>query len=126
MLEPFGLLVDLVPRDAEDVGEEPLDQAVAAHDLPGLLASALRELERLVVAAAHVAVALEAADHLVNGRRGELHRPRDVRAGDREPRLLQPEHRLEVLLLGDRGVIRGHATSLEGLEGLTRARPRWI
>jgi hypothetical protein len=28
VLETLGLLVDLVPRDAEDVGEEALDQAV--------------------------------------------------------------------------------------------------
>ena len=32
VLHPLGLLVDLVPRDAQDVGEEALDQAVAADD----------------------------------------------------------------------------------------------
>ena len=32
VLESLGLLVDLVPRDAEHVGEEALDQPVAADD----------------------------------------------------------------------------------------------
>ena len=34
VLEALGLLVDLVPRDPEDVGEEALDQPVAADDRP--------------------------------------------------------------------------------------------
>jgi hypothetical protein len=38
VLEALGLLVDLVPGDAEDVGEEALDQAVAADDPLGVLA----------------------------------------------------------------------------------------
>ena len=32
VLQPLGLLVDLVPGDPEDVGEEALDQPVAADD----------------------------------------------------------------------------------------------
>ena len=43
VLEPLGLLVDLVPRDAEDVGQEALDQAVAADDAAGVLAPVLGE-----------------------------------------------------------------------------------
>ena len=38
VLEALGLLVDLVPRDPEDVGEEALDQPVAADDALGVLA----------------------------------------------------------------------------------------
>ena len=37
VLEPLGLLVHLVPRDVEHVGQEALDQAVAAHDAGGVL-----------------------------------------------------------------------------------------
>ena len=37
----------------------------------------------------------------MHGRRRELHRARDVGAGHRQPRLLQPEQALQVLLLGD-------------------------
>ena len=108
VLEPLGLLVDLVPRDPEHVGEEALDQAVAADDALGVLGARVGERDRLVARARDVAVALEAADHLVHRRGRELHRARDVGAGHRQTRLLQPEERLEVLLLGDGGVI-GHA-----------------
>ena len=45
MLEPLGLLVDLVPGDPEDVGEEALDQAVALDDLLGVVAAAVGEAE---------------------------------------------------------------------------------
>ena len=65
----------------------------------------------LSAGARDVAVALQAADHLVDRRRGELHRARDVGAGHREPGLVEPEERLEVLLLGDGRVLgrhRGH------------------
>ncbi len=37
VLQPLGLLVDLVPGDAEHVGQEALDQAVAADDVLGVL-----------------------------------------------------------------------------------------
>ena len=70
------------------------------------------KVERLVVGAVDVAVALEPADHLVHGRRRELHRAGDVGAGDRQPRLLQPEHHLEVLLLGDGRVVGCHRRSI--------------
>ena len=56
------------------------------------LAAPVGEGERLVVGPLDVAVALEPADHLVDGRRRELHRPGDVRAVDRQPGLLEPEH----------------------------------
>ena len=41
VLDPLGLLVDLVPGDAEHVGEEALDHAVAADDVAGVLAAGL-------------------------------------------------------------------------------------
>ena len=51
VLEPLGLLVDLVPGDAEDVGEEALDQPVAADDRLGVVAPLVGERQRLVVGA---------------------------------------------------------------------------
>ncbi len=39
VLEPLGLLVDLVPGDAEDVGQKALDQPMPAHDRRGVLAA---------------------------------------------------------------------------------------
>ncbi len=112
MLQALGLLVDLVPRDPEDVGEEALDQAMAADDRLRVVATVVGEAKRLVVGAADVAVALEPADHLVDGRRRELHRPGDVGPGDRQPGLLEPEHDLEVLLLSDCRVVLSHRESM--------------
>ena len=86
VLQALGLLVHLVPRDPEDVGEEALDQPVAAHDALGVLAARVGEVDRLVGGAGDVAVALEPADHLVHGRRGELHGARDVGARHRRAR----------------------------------------
>ena len=43
VLDALGLLVHLVPGDAEDVGEEALDQPVAADDRPRPLAARLGE-----------------------------------------------------------------------------------
>ena len=43
VLEALGLLVNLVPRHAEDVGQEALDQAVAADDRLRLVAALLGE-----------------------------------------------------------------------------------
>jgi hypothetical protein len=112
VLEPLGLLVDLVPGDPENVGEEALDQPVTVDDLRCLLVPVLGEGERLVAGPLDVAVVLEATDHLVHGRRRELHRAGDVGAGDRQPGLIQPEHRLQVLLLRDCRLIGGHGAML--------------
>ena len=116
VLQALGLLVDLVPGDAEHVGEEALDQAVAADDPLGVGGAVGGEGDRAVLAAGDVAVALEAADHLVDGRRRELHRARDVRAGHRQVGLLQPEEDLQVLLLGDGrggGAVVAHVLMLD-------------
>ena len=42
VLEVLGLLVDVVPRDADDVGQEALDHPVAADDPLGVLATGRR------------------------------------------------------------------------------------
>ena len=77
-------------------------------------APAVGEGDRPVGAAGDVAVAFEAADHLVHRRGRELHRPGDVGAGHRQAGLLQPEEALQVLLLGDRGGIGAHALDARG------------
>ncbi len=74
VLELLGLLVHVVPRDADHVGEEALDHPVAADEPLGVLAALGRERDRPLGVAGDVAVALEPAEHLVHGRRGELHR----------------------------------------------------
>ena len=93
----------------------------------GVLAPVVGERERLVGRARDVAVALEPADHLVDGRRGQLHRARHVGARHRQPGLLEPEDGLEVLLLGDGRVVVGHAVIVSSRRHAGRrrhARPR--
>jgi hypothetical protein len=108
VLESLGLLVDLVPRDPEHVGEKALDQTMAAYDRLRVLATFGGEAEGLVGRTTDVAVGLEPADHLAHRRGRELHRPGDVGRGHRQLRLLQPEERLQVLLLGDRDLLAAH------------------
>jgi hypothetical protein len=97
--------------DPEHDGEEALDHAVALDDVGRVLAPGLGELERLVGGAADVAVVDEAADHLVHGGWRELHRPGDVGARHRQAGLLEPEHDLQILLLGNGRV--GHVAILQ-------------
>jgi hypothetical protein len=111
VLDPLRLLVHLVPGDAEDVGEEALDHAVAADDVAGVLAPGLGEDQRFVGVAGDVAVLDQAPDHLVHGRGRKLHRAGDVGAGHRQARLLDPEHDLQVLLLRD-GRVLGRQNAL--------------
>jgi hypothetical protein len=108
VLEPLRLLVHLIPGDAEHVGQEALDQAVAANDLLGLALAARGERDHLVGAARDVVVALEAADHLVHRRRRQLHRAGDVGAGHRQAGLVQPVEGLEVPALGVGEIGDGH------------------
>ena len=127
MLESLCLLVNVVPGDPDDVGEESLDQPVTADDRLSLIEPGLCEAQRLVLVAGHVAVVLEPADHLVHGRLRELHRARDVRSRDRELGLHQPVDRLEVLLLGGRRVLDCHrsqpTTAAESPKRSARAVP---
>jgi hypothetical protein len=110
VLEPLGFLVHVVPRDADHVGQEPLDQPVATDDRLGLLMPAVGEQKRPVVVARDIAVLLETAQHLVHRRGREPHRAGDVRPRDGQLRLHQPVDDLEVFLLGGRGmrVFHGH------------------
>ena len=114
VLELLGLLVHVVPRDPHHIGQEALDHPVAADDLLGVPAPRLGELDHALGVALDVPVALEAAEHLVDGRRGKLHGPGQVGAGHRQAGLEQPEQHLEVLLLGDGSVGRGHGTDRIG------------
>ena len=67
-----GLLVGVGPREPEDVGEEALGQAVAAHDLLGQVAAPLRLSLILPLADGDEALVLHALDHLRHRRPGDL------------------------------------------------------
>ena len=58
--------------------------------------------------------ALEAPEHLVHGRSGQLHRARQICSGHRQPGLEQPEQGLEVVLLGFGGACSGHRADRSG------------
>ena len=68
----------------------------------------LGERDGLVAGARDVAVALEAPDHLVDGRSGQLTSAGDVRPGHRQSGLEEPEEGLEVLLFGEGGLGTRH------------------
>ena len=83
VLEPFGLLVHVVPRHAHDVGEEPLDHAVAADDVLRVLAAVRSEVDRPLAVAHDIPVALQPPQHLVDGGGRQLHGLGQIRAGHR-------------------------------------------
>jgi hypothetical protein len=101
VLELLGLLMHVVPRHPDDVGEEALNHPMAPDDALGMLAPEVRELDPASAAARDVAAALQPAEHLVHGRSREPHRPREVGARHRKACLEQPEQRLEIFLFGD-------------------------
>jgi hypothetical protein len=102
--------MDLVPLEADDVGEQPLGKAVLAHHA-GRQAPALGgHLERSALRV-DVAVVLEPAHHLGHRGRGVAQALGEAGADHGDLRLLQLVHRLEVLL--DRRVEPGrHAFRL--------------
>ena len=110
VLERVGLLVHLVPRDAEDLHEERLDQAVARDDAAAERLALLGEREALALVAHDQAVVDEAPHHLERGRLRDAHRTREVGLRGVDAGLVHPEELLEVLL--DGRCERLHATSL--------------
>ena len=66
--ELVGALVRLVPGVAHEVGEQPLDDAVLAHDALRALAARLGEKRLLLLAALDQPLGLEPLQHLA-GRR---------------------------------------------------------
>ena len=114
VLEVLGLLVDVIPGNADDIGQEPFDHPMAADDPLGVLPAGDREVDRPAGVADDVAVALEPPDHLMDRRGRQLHRASQVRAGQRQSGLEQPVQRLEVLLLGFGRVLGGHEGIVAG------------
>ena len=104
MLPLARFFVGLGPGHAEDVGEEALGQAVAAHDALGELRAFVGELDRVVVDRDEVGL-LHAADHLGDGRTGDVEPIGDAGLDDVDVVLPQLEDRLAVLL--ERGVPLG-------------------
>ncbi len=110
VLPPGGLGVDLLPFETDDVDEEALGQAVAAHDGGGQAAALGREAQTAVVVELDEALGDEASDRLGDGGGRDpepLHEPGPHRD---DALLLEGEDRLEVLL--GRVVQLGHGRRL--------------
>ena len=100
MLERVRLLVHLVPRDAEDLHEEGLDQAVAGDDAARRGLAHVGEAQALALVAHDEAVVDEAPHHLERRRLRDAHRAGQVGLRGVDARLVHPEELLEVLLDG--------------------------
>ena len=69
VLQPLGLLVDLVPLHAEDLAEHALDEVMAERGAIGGFAARGRETHNAVCAHLDKAVALEPLEGHGDGRR---------------------------------------------------------
>ena len=87
------------PGQAEDVREEALGQAVAAHDALGQLGAGGGQAD-LAPLRGHQPFHLEALDHLRDGRAGDAQAVSDARLDDVDVVLVQLEDALAVLLEG--------------------------
>ena len=67
VLEPFGLVVHLVPAVAEHLDQEHLEQAVVPHQLEGDLPALAGQLLAAVAVVLDQALGGEAGDHLADG-----------------------------------------------------------
>ena len=110
-----GLGVGVGPRQAQDVGEEALGQAVAAHHALGQAQPVVGEADGPVDG--DQALLLHAVDHLRHGRAGHVEPLGDAGLDDVDVVLAQLEDGLAVLLerrvvLGR--LVGGHAGSVRG------------
>ena len=124
MLPAVGLLVDLLPFEPDDVDEEALGQAVAAHDGDGNLASLRSEAEGAIVEQLGVAVLDEAVDGLGDRRSRQAESLDQAGANRDDAFFLDFEDGLEILL--GCVVVLGHARSLHASAALASAGPPYL
>src|SRR5262252_9688376 len=83
MLQPVGLIVGARPVEAEDVGEPPLEEAVAPRHGLGDVEAFGGEADLFLVRYLDVALALHAAERLRDRRSRHVHVTGESRADDR-------------------------------------------
>ena len=88
--ELVGVDVRLGGGVAHEVGEQPLDDPVTAHDSLGPLPARRRQDRLLVLAALDEPVLLEPLEHLAGGRPGDAEHLRDARGERRRARRRRP------------------------------------
>lgn len=87
-----------LPVEPDDVDQQPLDQAVLAHDAHGQQPALLGQLEVTVFVDVQQAVAFHAGDGLADGGTGLVQPLGDARAERDDAFLFELEDRLEVHL----------------------------
>ena len=98
MLPAACFLVHELPLESDHVGEQTLGQAVLAHDVHGLQASGIRQLEVAVTGDDDEAVALHAGDRLRDRRPGVPETLGDASSKGNDVLLLEIEDGAEIHL----------------------------
>ncbi len=98
MLPAACLFVDIRPVETDDIAQESLGETMLAHDVDGLGASGVRELEPAVVGDDHEAVALHPPDRLRDGGAGMTETLGDPRAERNDVLFLELEDRAQIHL----------------------------
>lgn len=107
MFQPFGLVVNFVPRVVEEVMEETLQQAVVAKDLQGAPLPGCRQTHAVVLFVSYKRGLLrrELLEHSSNGCGADAKMPRERVAG--HPFLFRPgqfQDRFQIVVHGFRVV----------------------
>src|SRR4029450_2572010 len=125
VLEAMRLVVGARPVEPEHVGQPALEQAMTArHGLRD--AAALRgEADLLLAREADVALALHAPERLGDGRRGDVHVPREPRADDGLVTAREVVDRAEIVLDGRSGFHGPRIPDGPGSGKPRRRRPSW-
>src|SRR6266571_2387854 len=100
VLEALGLVVDLVPRVAQHLDQEHLEQAVVADELEGDLPAFLCQLLAAVPVVLDQALGGEPGDHLADRRRRDAQSLRQLSRRHRPLIAAQQVEGLQVVLLG--------------------------
>src|SRR5438067_1415936 len=99
VLEPLGLVVDLIPAVTEHLDEEHLHQPVVADELKGDPPAFAGQLLAAVPVVLDQALGAELGDHLAHRRRGDAEPLGEVAGRDRTLVSMQLIQGLEVMLL---------------------------
>ena len=102
MFELLRLVVDLVPLEAEDLGQHPLDEVVPVQKPGRDLPPFGRQLNLALVSHEDQAIALQPLDGHRDGRRRDVQPPRQSHGLDGLSLGLRFRDGLEVIFLGNR------------------------
>src|SRR4030095_2651079 len=125
VLEAMRLVVGARPVEPEHVGQPALEQAMTARHGLGDAAALRGEADLLLAREADVALALHAPERLGDGRRGDVHVPREPRADDGLVAAREVVDRAEIVLDGRSGFHGPRIPDGPGSGKPRRRRPSW-